>query len=91
MNKKFFSAFRLFLSKLREFRLCTYARILLSICLCLHLFYDIAIFICYKAGLFPIGGFKLLLPQIIESQVLALLLTVIGVLLLDCEYKRLDK
>ena len=93
MPYKRFQKIRSFFEQIRHFKLSPPAVYLLLTCLFLHVVYSACILIAFKIGRISVDMFAIHFSQIWESQVLALLLTVVGVGILDieCKHKNINK
>lgn len=71
-----------------RFRLSGRGYLLLMLCLLIHILYNLFLFFCICTDKIDASAFRLESSAFLESQLLSLLVTVIGTLLLELEIKR---
>ena len=74
-----------------RYRLSAYAYRLFLLCLCIHILYNFFLIFCIRLDRIDASLLKLQSSAFIESQILSLLITVIGTILYDLEFKKQEE
>ena len=77
--------------KASRYRLSASAYRLLLLCLCIHILYNSFLLFCIHLDRIDASLLKLQSSTFIESQILSLLITTIGTLLYDLEFKKQEE
>lgn len=75
----------------RRFHLSACAYALLILCLTVHMLYDLFLLYCVRKEIINSAALAFEASAFLESQILSLLATTIGTLLLDLEFKRQNR